>query len=296
MALYRKMHDGFWKSGTGKQLRGDPLAQVVALYLMTSPHSHMIGIYHCPLIYISHETGIPLEGVESAVRRLSQAPCKPLQSPPEPPFLSYDWNAEYVFVHRMAHFQVGELLNEKDNQVSGIKKALADIPNLPIKRMFLEQYALPYHLQDVLNSLPTDKPLASPFKAPPKPEAVTEAVTEPISCKNASPKAAALKIEKTPSRFDEFWTAYPKKVGRKDAARIWASKKLDAIADQIVQDVIARTQKHRPWVEGFVLNPSTYLRGERWTDAMETGTTGLSPHNDFDKRDYTVGINADGSF
>lgn len=103
-------------------------------------------------------------------------------------------------------------------------------------------------------------------------------------------------IEKIPSRFDEFWSVYPKKVGRKDAARIWASKKLDRMADLIIADVTKRASTHRPWRDGFVLNPSTYLRGERWTDAMESGAVGLSPHNDFEKRDYTVGINPDGSF
>ena len=88
--------------------------------------------------------------------------------------------------------------------------------------------------------------------------------------------AVKLLVEKKPStarkttnRFDEFWKAYPKKAAKADCMKVWASQKLDAIADQILDDLAIRTANHKPWLDGFVLNPATYLRGERWTDAIE---------------------------
>ena len=48
MRDYGKVSPGFWIGETGKALRGDMEAQIVALYLMTSPHATMTGVYHCP--------------------------------------------------------------------------------------------------------------------------------------------------------------------------------------------------------------------------------------------------------
>lgn len=57
MRDYSKVNGQFWTGKTGKALRGDAQAQLVALYLVTSPHSNMIGVFHCPVLYIAHETG-----------------------------------------------------------------------------------------------------------------------------------------------------------------------------------------------------------------------------------------------
>ena len=37
---------------------------------MTSPHANMIGDYHCPVAYISIDTGLTLEGASKALRRV----------------------------------------------------------------------------------------------------------------------------------------------------------------------------------------------------------------------------------
>jgi hypothetical protein len=72
-------------------------------------------------------------------------------------------------------------------------------------------------------------------------------------------------------RFDEFYAAYPKKVKRKPALAIWKRKKLDRIADQIIQDVAMRLSSDRRWLDGFVPDPTTYLNQERWNDEMQRG-------------------------
>jgi len=40
MRDYAKVSPRFWIGNTGKQLRSDPDAQVVALYLMSNPHAN----------------------------------------------------------------------------------------------------------------------------------------------------------------------------------------------------------------------------------------------------------------
>jgi DNA-binding transcriptional ArsR family regulator len=76
----------------------------------------------------------------------------------------------------------------------------------------------------------------------------------------------------TASRFLEFWAAYPRKVKKAEALKVWKAKKLDRLADQIIADVKNRQQRDRSWIEGFVPHPTTYLRGERWEDEIEPPT------------------------
>jgi hypothetical protein len=72
--------------------------------------------------------------------------------------------------------------------------------------------------------------------------------------------------------FGKFWEVYPKKVKRKDALKVWQSKQLDRLADSLIADVKKRLSEDRRWVGGFVPDPPTYLRGERWNDAIEAIT------------------------
>ncbi|MCH8505982.1 MAG: hypothetical protein LAT50_16920 [Ectothiorhodospiraceae bacterium] len=71
------------------------------------------------------------------------------------------------------------------------------------------------------------------------------------------------------TRFDDFWQAYPNKTGKKPALEKWKRKKLDALADQIITDVLTRIEQHKPWSDGFIPNPATYLHQERWTAEIQ---------------------------
>jgi hypothetical protein len=72
-----------------------------------------------------------------------------------------------------------------------------------------------------------------------------------------------------PDRFPDFWAVYPKKVKKQDARKVWKSRKLDAKADDLIADVKTRQAKDGRWLEGFVPDPTTYLRGSRWEDELE---------------------------
>jgi len=69
--------------------------------------------------------------------------------------------------------------------------------------------------------------------------------------------------------FDRFWSAYPRKVGKKDAVKVWNQIKPDkALTDLIVQGV-ERWKRSEQWTkdEGrFIPYPATFLRGERWNE------------------------------
>jgi len=98
MRDYAKIAPQFWIGPTGKKIRKlGSQAQVVAMYLMSSPHATMIGLYHLPIAYISADTGSPFEGA-----------CKAVKSLIEVGFCGYDEEAEVVWVYEMARFQIGD--------------------------------------------------------------------------------------------------------------------------------------------------------------------------------------------
>ena len=166
MRDYSKVSGAFWTGKTGKAMRGDMQAQIIALYLLTSPHSNMIGVFHCPIIYMAHETGCPIEGA-----------TKGLQTLCEGGFCTYDDESETVWVHEMAKFQIDEQLKANDKRVSGIQKQYANMPEGRIKSGFYEKYRDAFYLT---NQDEKHKPIASPLEAPPKPEAGTGTGTEDL--------------------------------------------------------------------------------------------------------------------
>ena len=107
MRDYSKVGPKFWIGPTGKRLRSAGVeAQVVAMYLLTSPHANMLGLYYCPVMFIAHETGLSFEGASKGLRSAIEAG-----------FCQYDEASEVVWVMEMAVYQVGERLEAKDNRV-----------------------------------------------------------------------------------------------------------------------------------------------------------------------------------
>jgi hypothetical protein len=75
------------------------------------------------------------------------------------------------------------------------------------------------------------------------------------------------------SRFDEFWSSYPRKLKKKYAREIWQRKKLDTHADVILADLNDRPSGDEQWREGFIPHPSTYLNQELWHDEWRSASS-----------------------
>ena len=175
MRDYSKISSSFWTGKTGKSLRGNQQAQIIALYLMSCPHANMIGVFHCPIIYIAHETGSSIEGAYKGLNDLVDGA-----------FCTYDHESETVWVHEMAKYQIGESLSPNDKQVIGIKKQFSNLPEGLIKQGFYARYKSDFILPEIEEKAEVK---ASPFEAPSKPEAGTEAGTE-AEVLNPSAKAS----------------------------------------------------------------------------------------------------------
>jgi len=128
-----------------------------------------------------------------------------------------------------------------------------------------------YHLQNVVETPKREKPVKAIQHQNgeiPRREIPLKGKSTRISNK----EPLVIKIQdsnKDSSAFEQFWNVYPKKKNKKKAQQIWTSRKLDSMADQLINDVILKTQKDRSWLDGYAPYPTTYLNGDRWEDEIE---------------------------
>lgn len=207
MRDYGKVSPRFWIGQTGKKIRAAGCeAQIVGLYLLTSPHANMLGLFYLPKAYIAHEVGCSLEGASKALASLSKVH-----------FCAYDEATEMVWVYEMARFQIGEQLKEDDKRCKGVQKEYDDLPENPFLAEFYEKYKAAFNL---VSKRGASKPLRRPIKAPSKPGAGTGAITgagedsaepqrdsPPAACEILAISGESYKV--TQAQIDEYAKAYP---------------------------------------------------------------------------------------
>ncbi len=155
MRDYAKVSPRFWLGSTGRQLRKDGAdAQVVALYLLTAPTSNMIGLYCLSIATLANDTGMPMRRANHALHRLGGIG-----------FADYDIQAEVVWVHEMARFQIAERLKPGDKQCKGVQREYAQLPENQFLAPFFEKYSEPFNLT-VRRGL--DRSTGSTSEGPPK--------------------------------------------------------------------------------------------------------------------------------
>jgi hypothetical protein len=155
MRDYAKVSPNFWTGQTGRRIvAAGPDCITVSMYLMTTGHANMIGIYYCPLAYICHDTGLSHEGALKALQRASEAG-----------FCAYDEGSGWVYVPKMALWQIGSELKASDNQVKAIRKEYERLPNNPFLKRFFEDYGEAYHLETERVFEGPSKPLTNPLRS-----------------------------------------------------------------------------------------------------------------------------------
>jgi hypothetical protein len=180
MRDYGKVAPQFWTGQTGKALKAQGMeAVIVAMYLMTSPHANMIGLYYLPKIYIAHETGLGMEGA-----------CKGLARAIEAGFCTYDEASEHVFVHAMARFQIAETLKPDDKRCKGIENELAKAPKGMLCLAFRDMYGASFHLKK-----------ESPLEAPSKPLPSQEQEQEQEQEQKDQPLSSSADADDPPAEF-----------------------------------------------------------------------------------------------
>lgn len=136
MRDYAKLAPTFWTGKTGRALKRRGIEGVlVALYLVSSPHSNMLGLYYQPVLYLAEETGLTIEGAS-----------KGLQDCIACGFCSYDDETKTVWVHEMAAWQIAESLSSGDKRCKGIQKDYDALPDNPFIGAWFDRYGPAFKL------------------------------------------------------------------------------------------------------------------------------------------------------
>lgn len=75
-----------------------------------------------------------------------------------------------------------------------------------------------------------------------------------------------------PSKFEEFWESYPKKIGKGDAGKVWDRLKPSIELVETIQRSVADHKQSRQWLQNngqYIPNPSTFLNQRRWEDEVK---------------------------
>jgi hypothetical protein len=152
---YATVRSSFWNGETGRQLRGNQNAQVLAMYLMTCRDSRMTGIFSLAISTIMRELGMAREDVIRALNDLESAK-----------FAAYDHEEEVAWVPNLSFYQVGESLTHKDHRRKGVEKNLLEFRHHAYLYEYLAKYGDLYNLThaDLGIPLAPSKPLPSPFQ------------------------------------------------------------------------------------------------------------------------------------
>ena len=135
MRDYSKLSPFFWVRGSGKRMRGDAVAQVVAIYLSTCPAANMIGIFYVPVATIAHDTGHSVEDVQAALGRIEAAG-----------YASYDLDEGLVWIPNHAWFEVGPTMSSGDKRRKKVIAELAQAGSHQFADAFLQKYGQEYGL------------------------------------------------------------------------------------------------------------------------------------------------------
>ncbi|EER4681652.1 DNA-binding protein [Escherichia coli] len=299
MRDYAKVSPRFWLGETGRELRkAGAEAQVVAFYLMTSPHANMLGLYYLPVLYLAHETGLGLEGASKGLKRAVEAG-----------FCSYDHDAEMVWVHEMAAWQVGETLKPGDNRCAGVRNEYASLPENAFLSVFYDRYKTDFHL-DVRrnNSRNSVRGFEGAFKGLRSQEQEQEQEKEQEQDKNTmvhgkknttnqagdvqtvnpgqpagtTPEADRVVPESTgqsvgrvdyPDVFEQVWREYPLRAGanpKKSAFSAWKARLREGVPPETMLDGVRRYARYLA------------ATGKAGTEFVQRATTFFGPDRNFE--------------
>lgn len=237
-------------------------AKLMAVYLLTGPHSNGLGCYRLPAGYILEDLGMDSETVSKGFRELFDAGfakrCERTKFVLMPKFLR--WNP-------IANANVAKARAKEFEEVPSQFQYIQELACVMLEQgeHWPEQFR--NRLETLSKPDPT-RPDPDPtlIQTPTRAGADEQGAHEPSAPPPAKTNGNGKSQPRTAERFDDFWAIYPSRRGKKRAREIWLQKNLDARADQILHDVRERQRRDERWLNGYIPNPTTYLNQERWED------------------------------
>lgn len=154
MRSYGRVVPTFWTRGSGRKLRGNQPAQLLAIYLFTCEHSTMTGLYYMPVMLMAHEVGLTEEEAKIALARLIELEI-----------CDYDPEEELIWVTEMLRYQAGKfdeeaqsvsaLLSPGDKRLVAVRRQLAPFAKHRFYTRFEDRYGLALKLSEAPPEAPS---------------------------------------------------------------------------------------------------------------------------------------------
>lgn len=243
---YQRIHSQMWADEKFRALSEQ--AKYLFIYILTSPHGNIIGIYVLPKQYIACD-------LEWSDKQLD----KPFDELLASGLILYDEKSRLICIkNQIKHNPI-----ENPKQARSAEKIVEALPKSSLFNEALKLLDKPYH-----------KPLR---------ELLAERITIPIADTEAvTGTETEEETELSPSKpvrvggggedFEKFWSAYPRKKGKIAAQRAWA--KLNGNRPDIEQ-VLAKLEQLKQsddWTrEGgrFIPHPATWINAGGWFDECQ---------------------------
>ena len=225
MRDYGKVHTQFWASPSIKGLQDD--AKMMALYLLTSQHGTIAGIFRLPDGYAMEDLGWGREKVAAVMQTLR-----------EEGFAERCDETKWVWINKHLEWNPPE----NPNQWKAVNKLAASVPDgCKWKKGF----------ERVLEGFRNGK------NGVPKPVAVAVAVT---GIKSGD-------IPEGFKTFWGAWPKSSRKGGKPECLKVWLTKRLEESAAEILAHVELMKRGKQWADDQFIPAPVVYLRGAKWDGA-----------------------------
>ena len=108
-----------WLNGTMQEILYEYSKETftVAIYLITTPHAHMSGVYYLPISEIADHTNCSVDETRKSLAELDEIG-----------FAKYDATVKIIWVRNMWRYQIGDPFNHRDNKYKSTISHLAGLP------------------------------------------------------------------------------------------------------------------------------------------------------------------------
>ncbi|RKL63036.1 hypothetical protein DXT63_08555 [Thermoanaerobacteraceae bacterium SP2] len=305
MNRYTQIHTQIWFDEKIQTLDDD--CKLLFIYLLTSPHSNMIGYYRLPKEYTAVDLKWDIKRTTIAFEKLSAAQL-----------IKYDNQSNVILILNFLKYNP----IQGENQAKGAVKQAQDIPKSPLLMDFLE--CIEKYVPDYYNLFePLLDGIRTPFEAPSNPlagsgtgtgtgkdnintcasanaECVIDTSAEKPSDttedggaqqKERVKTASAGKGEDYTPEFEQFWAIYPRKVEKRKAFRVWNTRLKEKISPH---DMITAARNYAAYCKKqsiearYIKHPGTFLGPDKpFTDFIKEVVIDGTSERSFSTNDET---------
>lgn len=279
MAIYRNVYLSFWTDPKVDD-KFTPEDKYFYLFLLTNPHTTLSGCYEISMRQLTGETGYNEDTVLRLLKRFEYEHDVIRYSEKNSEILilnwsKYNWTSSDTF-RKAVQSETKSIKTEafRNFVEEALRSEAAELPEAPQN----EGVSIPYNEQNIPYAYPIDT-VSIPY--PPVTVTVTDTVTDTDTvCARAREAVCDCEIisekpiekENAPSRdkaFEEFWSVYPKQVGRDEAFRQFKN-----IQASVIPELMKALEQHKisqRWQTEngrYIPYPANWLKRECWKDKM----------------------------